>query len=64
MTSDPASMTLKERAEAQIISELVSDKSLRALFPKKQNEDSKQKLPRLAVVATVDRKSTRLNSSH
>ena len=53
MTSDPASMTLKERAEAQIIADLVSDKALRALFPKKQNEDGKQKLPRLAVVATV-----------
>lgn len=53
MIADATSMTLKERAEAQIIAELVQDRSLRAIFPKKQNEDGKQKLPRLAVVATV-----------
>jgi hypothetical protein len=46
-------MSLKERAEAQIISELVVDRSLRALLPKKQNEDAKVKLPRLAVVVSV-----------
>jgi hypothetical protein len=53
MTADPASMSLKERAEAQLIAELVQDKLLRALFPRKQNEDGKTKLPRLAVVAIV-----------
>lgn len=53
MTADPASASIKERAESQIISELVQDRSLRALFPKKQNEDGKQKLPRLAVVVAV-----------
>lgn len=55
MIANPKEMSLKERCEAQIISELVASPTLAALFPKRQNSDSKPKMPRIAVSVTIGR---------
>ena len=47
--------SLKERAEITLISELGGNRLLKSLIPKKQNDDSRAKFPRIAVVATVGR---------
>lgn len=55
MIANPQEMSLKERCEAQIISELCLSRPLSALFPKKQNSDSKPKMPRISVGVTIGR---------
>lgn len=46
-------LSLKERIEAQLISELNCDKALRDLMPVRQNQDSKPKVPYISVAVTL-----------
>lgn len=55
MSQTPTTMSLKERCEAQLISELIVSPILRDLLPKRQASDAKAKHPRIAVVATPGR---------
>lgn len=55
MIANPDSMSLKQRAEAQIIAEIITDPEIMAIIPKKQNEESKLKFPYISVTASVGR---------
>jgi len=46
-------LSLKEKCETQIITQLNADSELSALLPKKQNDDSHPAHPYIAVSATV-----------